>query len=1089
MSNQDKILESVERFSPDRSDWIDRPVERLPEQVRVTFTSGRVGTLDMRYPRAAHWAKMIDSQKARNLPVYVEIDPETDAVTNLLLPQVFKVETVALDENGDLLVALHPSSGGHVVLASDPNFEAMRESLESAAADGTLQLITETRDEHEIIDVGPAPEGAGDPFDPASDAEPDPPVTDARATEVFSLMAAQGCDPCTPSGDCITFLYPDDGCWIRAHMMCHLMRDGGPDTTTNPPEDPEKVWIRGSAGLSLRVETANHPDCQVRWFWHVAPTLDVILPGGNQKKVIDPSVSPAPELMADWKGRQNDPAATLTETAWTSYNSETDTRDVSFQQASMTGTYTMQRYRDLLQDRCNQFGPPPYSCVRRCFFIIDRNTFSDDEVEAMLASSSPAEVDDAFYVVLDGFSPQQLGFTAATMQVTPTLTTTPASVSGMSLAPDRLIFEDPAHLNRRQRLTWVYNISFTNISAFTAERISVPMTATVQTETANGALFLIQQPNPYEVDGATHWLSTDLRVFQLEEGQSKFAVTMGSNPNAFITQVLNNLNSGSTGGQTFENDISTDQQTSRLELSQTLDGTPVYNFAVAKVRYRALIRSATDVRVFFRMFPVMTTSIEYDQATTYRRHTSGTTVVPLLGIKNNATVGIPCFAAARINSATASLTTQTDPANVLTMPPDSTGTEVVRYFGCWLDINQTTPQFPLAPSPANGPFPSARLSVMDLVRSEHQCLVSEIAFTPAPAQANSTPAVSDKLAQRNLAIVQSPNPGADASRRVPQTFEIRPSPARLEHDEIMIDWGNIPEGSMATLYLPGMDVDEIIHLASQLYRTHRLIRIDRDTLRMPTGGISYLPIPFLDESVPGVLTVDLPEGIKAGDAYNVVVKQVTGDRVVLGIATTAHLRGFGPEWRHTVGAFQLTIPVRHSSEILPAQQRLLSNLRWIERAVPPGDRWSAPFGKYVQQVGARVDALGGDAGKIAPSPTGQWQAARRTCLALSAIAVLLITLIIVGLGLAVHSAVWAALAIGLALLGAVANQWVKTCRPRACEALLIGLVGVVLGVVVLVICLIAGVSAPQTVGITALGALVALGLGVTGWRWKCFGRL
>src|SRR5690606_23077008 len=105
------------------------------------------------------------------------------------------------------------------------------------------------------------------------------------------------------------------------------------------------------------------------------------------------------------------------------------------------------------------------------------------------------------------------------------------------------------------------------------------------------------------------------------------------------------------------------------------------------------------------------------------------------------------------------------------------------------------------------------------IRNEHICLVSEIAFAPAPAQNGNTPSVSDKLAQRNLAIVESANPGFTFSRRVPQTFEIRPSPSRLENDELMFDWGNVPVGSVATLYLPGFDTNDILLLAAKKYRS------------------------------------------------------------------------------------------------------------------------------------------------------------------------------------------------------------------------------------------------------------------------------
>lgn len=120
----------------------------------------------------------------------------------------------------------------------------------------------------------------------------------------------------------------------------------------------------------------------------------------------------------------------------------------------------------------------------------------------------------------------------------------------MNIRADRLEFEDPIHLNRRQRRTWVYNISFTNTMGFTNERVTVTLDATVSSESSTGYLYLIQQPNPYEIDGENSWLSIDLRVFQIDAGQSKFGVTMGSDPSAFITQVINNLNTGNKGGQT-----------------------------------------------------------------------------------------------------------------------------------------------------------------------------------------------------------------------------------------------------------------------------------------------------------------------------------------------------------------------------------------------------------------------------------------------------------------------------------------------------------------------------------------------------------
>ncbi len=553
--------------------------------------------------------------------------------------------------------------------------------------------------------------------------------------------------------------------------------------------------------------------------------------------------------------------------------------------------------------------------------------------------------------------------------------------------------------------------------------------------------------------------------------------------------MLNNLNdpNNNTADPTFEN-ISTDQQTSRLEISQTVGGVAVYNFAIARVRYRSAVTDATDVRVFFRLFPWETSSVEYNLATSYRRYQSGNRVVPLLGKKNNDVTSIPCFAESRKNSATDSMTTQTDTPNVQTIAKDTSGAEVSQYFGCWLDINQLQEQFPLQfPSTPDidGPYTSSRKSILDHIRNEHQCLVAEIVFLPAQAQQGSTPSNSDKLAQRNLAIVESANPGMIFSRRIPQTFEIQPSLSTIEHDELMIDWGNVPVGSMATVYLPGINSREVLTLASRKYRHHRLKRIDEHTIKFETGGISYLPIPFVDGSFPGLLTIDLPEGIKKGEVFTVVVRQVTGVRQQHDLRLK--IREELVDWRHIVGSFQLTIPVRDKTDILPAQQRLLSNLRWIERAIPAENRWVPVFGKYVAQVADRVDALGGDSSKVAPSAAGQWQQAYRTCRLLSLISELLIAALVVGSGTQTGGVVVLGGIPLVALLSGTVYIWSKRCRPTNCQLLRALLVGLGIGAIILALLAVFGISTTQLIAMLIVSVGVAVATAIVSWVKGCFG--
>ncbi|MCE7926650.1 MAG: hypothetical protein DYG98_26710 [Haliscomenobacteraceae bacterium CHB4] len=1079
MNGQKKVIDTVQSFTPGREGWITKATDALPDKVTVRFRAGEKGFLNMKDPLAVAWAGLLDLQQRYNKPVYAEIDSETSVITLLLIPELTKVVSIEPQDNGDFRVALSLSEAWHYLNKNHPDFQTMLDALRSALDTGTTVLVTATRHDFEIIhvQVSLTEEGVA-PRAPAPPPPPPPPaggISLSRATDLFNLMNSKSCDACYADCQayphCIPFKHADDGCYARAHEMCRLMMAEG--------EQPEKIWIFGG----LHVATANVHECGVGWRYHVAPTLLVTTAGGSTEKyVIDPSLCSGPVTEAAWKGLQGDASARLEYSTWEKFGPSGST-DPDF---SDTNYYLEQKCGFLKQD-CATFGPPPYQCpiLKSCHFITDRNTFSRDEVEAMLHIGSPARIEAAFYVVIDGFSPSELGFHSDTLESVPTLNISP-NIPGMAINAQRVEFDFPTYLNRRQRITWVYNIDFTHANGFTAEEIGVTVQATMSTVTGVGYLYLRTQPNPYEIDGERSWLSTDLRVFQIRTGQSKFNVSMGSDPSAFITQVIAHLNSGSTGGQTFDNDISTDQQTSRLELSKTVNGTPVYNFAVAKVRYRALSTQATDVRVFFRLFPVATTSLDYNQSTGYRRFESGTRIVPLLGIKNNETAAIPCFAAPRINTAAASMTTQTDPPNVQTMPPNHSGAEVVRYFGCWLDFNQTEAQFPINPSPADGPFPSGRRSIQDLIRNAHQCLVSEIAFTPAPIQNGATPSVSDKLAQRNLAIVQSANPGVVYSRRIPQTFEIQPSAVVKEHDELMIDWGNVPAGSVATLYLPDIDMNEVLLLATQKYRSHRLIRINSHILKFNTGGMTYVPLPFTDRNLPGMLTIDLPAGISKGQVFTVVVRQVSGMRQQYEAPKRAQTPAHTFPWRHIVGSFQLTIPVLDKADILPDQERLLSNLRWIAAAIPAANRWAPVFNKYVGHVAGRVDALGGHSDKVTASPTGQWQAAYKKCLALmiASTALLALALIVAGVPAGGTAAGVAGLVVVLLILAVY--WWRRSCRPSTCQLLRAVLFGAGAGTLVLALLAVFGVSAPQLFAVLAAGVAIVVAAAVAGWRKGCF---
>ena len=327
-----------------------------------------------------------------------------------------------------------------------------------------------------------------------------------------------------------------------------------------------------------------------------------------------------------------------------------------------------------------------------------------------------------------------------------------------------------------------------------------------------------------------------------------------------------------------------------------------------------------------------------------------------------------------------------------TLSPDSTGNETIAYFGCWLDINQHSQlQFPLNPGSNTGPFNVAdQKSIFDLVRNIHQCLVAEISLDGVTLiHTGETPGSSDKLAQRNLTTVDSDNPGSPASHRIPVTFEIKPTTPNkktgIRADELLIDWGNVPKGSVASFYLPGQ-AKSIFEKASESYSRHSLSVVDADTLQCPAVGVTFVPVPELTgPNIAGLLTVDLPPTVKKGQAFKVVVRQTTNASgiqrlpqpvVGAGVKKTVPL---GSErlpvihWRKVTGSFQVSIPVKNKEIMLGTEERRLSVLRAIQQSIPLNNRWFLVFKKYLEQIADRVKALGGNPDTILPSPFGEGQ--------------------------------------------------------------------------------------------------------------------
>jgi hypothetical protein len=194
-----------------------------------------------------------------------------------------------------------------------------------------------------------------------------PAVTPQRAQQLFSLVVGRVCCPASCPPPCIPFLYPDDGCWARAHEMCRLMIADG--------AQPEKIWIFGTlppGGISeysdppLHVISPNKPECNVRWYWHVAPTLQVTTGSGTETWIIDPSLFPGPVPKATWVAEQRDPSAALASSSAVVYL--LDREGVVEHDPTYSRTNNdLQTYRNKLKLRsAGGNGPPPYfNCMTK----------------------------------------------------------------------------------------------------------------------------------------------------------------------------------------------------------------------------------------------------------------------------------------------------------------------------------------------------------------------------------------------------------------------------------------------------------------------------------------------------------------------------------------------------------------------------------------------------------------------------------------------------------------------------------------------------------------------------------------------------
>ncbi|HEY1763599.1 MAG TPA: S53 family serine peptidase [Opitutaceae bacterium] len=659
------------------------------------------------------------------------------------------------------------------------------------------------------------------------------------------------------------------------------------------------------------------------------------------------------------------------------------------------------------------------------YFQVNKGSFGLAEVNITKTYTSPTP----FWLVLEGFTPNAVSAAGIKPTIVP-------SVGGITVTVGAAQPEIATALDTPQRIYFPCSVSFAASAVKTiADGGIFPPPGSPPTPTqvlllapsitiadqilpaAETTLMLDPGADPYFANFATNgyfYLSQDLRVFTVTPGVNSApidSIALGAPDNttwnagggyAYIQNLLKHLNStysNPSGTDPFtlfpdqNNAVSGDSSVTPTSINPTNPtGTPFanYNFAVARVRLDGAANSSSvaNVRVLFRMFASQTGDTDF-QPTTYpsTNDSEGQPLAPELGVGN---VTIPFFATGNYQG-NSDFTANTDySGNSINNQPISIGAsgQVWAYYGCYLNI------FPTG-NTINGS------AVQALLPSSHSCLVAQLVYDDAPNPTNTNvvlgPEYTDTFAQRNLQITFSDNPGPAESHLVPQTFDARPSPAPgtgpLQNypDEFMISWGDTPVGSTASIYWPGVAAADVLALATEFYSTHQLSASDANTIQCTVPrGVTCVPIPVgTGDNLAGLFTVQLPQGVKAGQTYTITVRRVSTFTAVenqappppppIKIAGTARpgIQNAPAEaarrlrnWRYITGSFAVQIPVTTPKVMEPMEKNTLAIMKWRLLQQPAGNRWIPVLKRYISYLEGRLKGIGGDPGTIKPSPWG-----------------------------------------------------------------------------------------------------------------------
>ena len=689
--------------------------------------------------------------------------------------------------------------------------------------------------------------------------------------------------------------------------------------------------------------------------------------------------------------------------------------------------------------------------------LLNKSAFSFDEVIINANGAAQSPFANAFFVVLQDPPEPPPGFGAASIlpqnadpahtavsgifadgSVVPTVQVVDETgnniVNWFSVALTDQFKEQPSlHDNVSQRVLFRY-LAFVDVAAVSAlfpNPGSAPRFAqlritardrsgnTVQ-NVLSAPIKLFRDANPYMIDVRDenpHWLSIDTRVFLVRHTEQKFAHSVSGSGSAtqYITDVINDFNAGA---QNFEG-IPADQGQAALELAPQVGGTNVYNFALARVRVKTQV-VVPDVRVFFRLFTTAQSNLSFT-ATNYPT-SGGAAPIALLGRTSPGAeiVSIPFFAAPRVETrdtvaGNASMETQADASNVQPFAITPPGGETVRYFGAYLDINSDTLRYPQAPV-GNGAFPGGQcVSIRNILRGQHQCMVAEIFFPGDPTEANATPGTSDNLAQRNLLIIETDNPGRDATHTVQHSFDVvlpnRREQVRIDenlrreqlrqrqsrrsqgrtagpvahaaertelagfHTGLAVALAHPLEAVAAVAGTPGLAAWRHPGFDELLFFWNNLPRDSRVEVYLPSLDVGYITLLRTLRHAPNTVRILdentlllTPDGVTYLPIPNLGADRIAGlltvtlpDTIKTGQVFTIDVLQMRAPAGVIIGAFQLMIPVSRAARIYTREARILAVFEERLELTPATNRWHPILLKQVGYLRARAKGLAQEA--------------------------------------------------------------------------------------------------------------------------------